>query len=331
MPHWLVFFETLGESFTVYDKPYAILAGRSEAVGFFLSPLTPGRVEPGLHLLALVLLTAVATAPRRLWQSPICAAAAVASAGLIAVAFGAVPASVLVRVPLVGNIGHINDAFVTAALPLLLIVCACGARVLLTATGPRVVLVTCLVGILLFSLLFVVQELASDGSFEPLALILVTAPLVSRFPRACSDSQPWAPRSCLALQRFSRGSSCCCRAGSTWTPEFRWSIDFCCSRDCGRWSTRTLQRSMLSITRHESPRERSVWIGPLFSGSQALYELEGIGGADPLELPAYRELIDASQMWRDWGWFTMVRQADVPRSVAVARYVECGFRVVASR
>ena len=82
---------------------------------------------------------------------------------------------------------------------------------------------------------------------------------------------------------------------------------------------------MPSIARHESHRERSEWIGPLFSGSQALYELEGIGDANPLELPAYRELIDASQMWRDWGWFTMVSQADVPRLSPLLDMLNVGY------
>ena len=324
MPHWLVFFETLGESFTVYDKPYAILAGRSEAVGFFLSPLTPGRVEPGLHLLALVLLTAVATAPRRLWQSPICAAAAVASAGLIAVAFGAVPASMLVRVPLVGNIGHINDAFVTAALPLLLIVCACGARVLLTATGPRVVLVTCLVGILLFSLLFVVQELAPDGGFEPLALILVT-PLGLSIP-ACLHRIRTVGATLMSCAAAFFASFVLLLPGGLHVDSGIPVVDRLLLQP--RLRTVVDQNSPAVDAIHHASHEPSRAIGvdwALFSGSQALYQLEGIGGADPLELPAYRELVDASQMWRNWGWFTMVRQADVPRLSPLLDMLNVGY------
>src|SRR5262249_36022204 len=40
----------------------------------------------------------------------------------------------------------------------------------------------------------------------------------------------------------------------------------------------------------------------LMQGSQALYRVEGIGGADALEVPAYAELIDASGMSRSMTW-----------------------------
>jgi hypothetical protein len=51
----------------------------------------------------------------------------------------------------------------------------------------------------------------------------------------------------------------------------------------------------------------------LFPGTQALYELEGIGGADPLEVPAYRELVDAAGMARPLVWLTLFTGSDLVR------------------
>jgi hypothetical protein len=51
----------------------------------------------------------------------------------------------------------------------------------------------------------------------------------------------------------------------------------------------------------------------LFSGSQALYDLESLGGADPLDVRTYRELIDASGIFRSMVWFTMVTPPDLAR------------------
>jgi hypothetical protein len=324
MPHWLVFFETLSESFTVYDKPYAILAGRSEAVGFFLTPLSPGRVEPGLHLLAMVLLGAAASAPKRLWQFPVVRAAAAVSFGLVATAFGAVPVSVLVKLPLIGNIGHINDAFLTAALPLLLVVCAFGANVLLTATSLRAAFVTGLVAIALAALAFQVQQLASAPGFEPLA-VLAIAPLALALPVSLRLVGVVGPTlgGCTTMT----GAALTLLLPSGLHVESGISaIDRLLLQP--RYRTVMDRDSSAVETIHRVAKEPARTIGvdwALFSGSQALYQLEGIGGADPLELPAYRELVDSAGIWRDWGWFTMVRQADLVRLAPLLDMLNVGY------
>ncbi len=48
------------------------------------------------------------------------------------------------------------------------------------------------------------------------------------------------------------------------------------------------------------------------AGVQGIYGLEGISGADALVSKHYRELLDASPINRIWGWFTMVRNQELP-------------------
>jgi hypothetical protein len=67
-----------------------------------------------------------------------------------------------------------------------------------------------------------------------------------------------------------------------------------------------------AVQRDSTEPTRTVGLNlTLFSGSQALYELEGIGGADPLDVRFHRELIDASELPRIGPGFTHVSVSDV--------------------
>jgi Methyltransferase domain len=85
-----------------------------------------------------------------LLRNPPIVACAIAAGALLAVAFGAVPNASLFRIPLVGNIGHIDDVFITAAVPLLLIAAAGGASILVTATRGHAVVVALLTAMVAF-------------------------------------------------------------------------------------------------------------------------------------------------------------------------------------
>ena len=130
-PHWLVFLDTLAESYTLYEQPYVQFARRREATAFFLGPLAPGTLQPGLHLVGLVLITGGSHGSSRLRERRSLIACGIGAGVLMAIAFGAVPASAIVRTPLLGNIGHINDVLLAAALPPLLLLAAYGADALL--------------------------------------------------------------------------------------------------------------------------------------------------------------------------------------------------------
>jgi hypothetical protein len=62
----------------------------------------------------------------------------------------------------------------------------------------------------------------------------------------------------------------------------------------------------------------------LMPGSQAFYQLEGIGGADALEVPVYRELLDASGVRRS-SWITSVAAADADRLSPLLDMLNVGF------
>ena len=311
-PHWLLFLTTLQRSFTAYDVPYALFAGRPHAVGFFLGPLMPGPLHPGLHLLGLVLVTAVIADPRQLLARRTALACAIVGAVLTAIAFGAVPASIVTRIPLVGRIGHLHDVFLTAALPLLFVVAAVGAEILLTTSARGVIVVTAAVSVVAWWLLENVDNLSRGYVAQSWAVIL-TVPIVVAVPwcfygaRTSTTSVRSRVATMMAIGVLLLPCGLHTDSGIPavdallMQPRSRAAMD---------------QNSPAVDAVHGASDEPARTVGldwALFSGSQALYELEGIGGADPLEIPTYRELVDAAGIWRGWVWFTMVNVVDVQR------------------
>jgi hypothetical protein len=128
-----------------------------------------------------------------LLRNPPIVACAIAAGALLAVAFGAVPNASLFRIPLVGNIGHIDDVFITAAVPLLLIAAAGGASILVTATRGHAVVVALLTAMVGVLLLMLVAKLTPPGSFEPFAAALV-ASAVRTPSKPLSTNSSWMPR-----------------------------------------------------------------------------------------------------------------------------------------
>ena len=73
-------------------------------------------------------------------------------------AFGVLPDAWLLRMPFIGQIGHIHDALPTAALTLLFVVCAAGADVLLHGGLLRASIVSVISGVACLWLLARVSE-----------------------------------------------------------------------------------------------------------------------------------------------------------------------------
>jgi hypothetical protein len=323
-PHWLPFLDTLKQSFTAYDTPLALFGGRPLAIGFFLSPLNPGPFEPGLHMLALVLAVSALAQPRRLIDRPLVLACGIVAGGLLAAGLGAVPASLIRAIPFVRNVHHLFDVFPTAALPPLLIFAASGADSLRAGSSRRALVVGLLTAILSWWLLANVRVMARDDGFEPWALALlvpIAVLLPGCFYIARQASQPVFAQLAaicavlvLVLPGGLHGNSGLGALDALLVqPRPRALLD---------------QNSPAIDALHRATTEPTRATGlnlTLFSGSEALYELEGIGGADPLDIRFHRELVDASGLTRIAVWLTYVPVADVVRLAPYLDLVNVGF------
>ncbi len=324
MPHWLVFLDALGQSFTAYEMPFAVFAGRPHAVGLFLSPLSPGPVQPGLHMLALILVIAALTVPMLLVQRPLVLGCGICAAGLLAVGFGAVPASLVTQIPFVRNIHHIFDVFPTAALPLLLVFGASGIDALLNGTGRRAAVIAVVTAVVYCWLFKSVSVMARDDGFEPWAVLLLS-PLALALP-GCFYFARQGSHLALARVAAGVGMTVLLLPGGLHGYSGVGALDALLPQPRPRVLLDQNSPAIDAVHRDSKEPTRTVGLNlTLFSGSQALYELEGIGGADPLDVRFHRELIDASELPRIGPWFTHVPVSEVARLAPLFDMVNVGF------
>ena len=325
-PHWLVFLDTLRLSMTSYDKPYAVLAGREHALGLFLTPLVPGLLRPGLNVLVLVLLIAAATSPWRLLRAPAVLACALVGFALVAVAFGAVPVSWLLRIPFLANIGHIDDVFITASVPLLLIVAAWGASVLVGCGYFRRTVVS---GVTVFIGLWLVKQVAwltKPGGFEPFAVALILVPAAA-LPWVLREARAGRPHRTLQAAATAVVAVLLLPVGlhlNSSSPL----LEPLLIQPRPRTAVDGAPPAALAVRAASSEPQRVVGVDWwLFSGSQGLYGLEGIGGPDALETAAYEELVNAGGITRYWSWLTTVPAANLDRLAPLLDLLNVGFLV----
>ena len=301
-PQWVVFADTLRQAETAYDRPYALFGTATYALAFFLGPVTPGDVLPGFHALLLVALASTLCAPRRLLANRPVFACAVVAAVLTAVAFGAIPERIWIRVPFLANIGHVHDVCLTAAAPLLLMVSVFGIATLLESSVSFAVSVAVLTAVAAAALLGVEQADPVPDRFETLASIALLAAAVA-LPLALGGLA-------RAGQTLSRSLAGVCGVCILVIPgglhvETPWaSLNGMLFQPRPR-VVYEASAPVLDLI-HQAPEPSRVagveWV--LFGGSNGLYRVEGLsGGGDALQLPLYERLADAAGMWRGWVYF----------------------------
>jgi hypothetical protein len=323
MPHWFIFLQTLRSSVTGYDNPHFLFAEFSHAVGLFVGPLTPGILPPAVHLLALVFTIAAISEPRQVIRHSPILACAIGAAALIAVAFGAVPVSWLLRIPLLRNVGHLFDACLTAAVTLILVFSAAGAKVLLAAGARRSWLVTVLTSATCLWLVSRFSSMAPPNSFEPWAMLLIS-PVAIALP-ACLLC---ARRGLVAVAASGAAVAVLLFPGGLHVDSGIELLDRMFIQPRPRAALDANSPAVDSVHRVATEPARAVGVDHvLFPSSQALYELEGLGGADPLEVPEYRELVDTAGIARDWYWLTLVTTQNLERLTPLLDMLNVGFLV----
>jgi hypothetical protein len=311
-PDWLVFAGTLPQSETAYDNPLALFGGAPEAVALFLGPVTSGKILAGYSALALVGLIAALSAPVRLWSRPGVLASAAGAAVLLAAAFGAIPAPLLVRLPLISRITHLHDVCLTAAAPLVLVVSAFGLDVLLSGGWLANSLVAAACGAAACGVSVWAYRLAPSDAFEPLAAVAVLSaaavlPLVlaSAPSDRSSAIRVVAAAIALAIVLLPGGLHLDTRFSAVNTMLFqpRPRVDY------------TRHAPVVDEIRAADEPGRTVGMDSiLFPGSQGVYRLEGVNGVDALQLPRYERLADASGLWRGWFYFVRATTDNIARA-----------------
>jgi hypothetical protein len=310
-PHWWVFLDTLGRSWTLYDTPSVQFAAWPHTVGYVLGAAAPGFILTGASTLPVMAALCALVYPGRLLRSGVGLGAALACAGIGAVAYGMVPAEVLLKVPLLPNIHHIANSFLAATLPPLLLVAGVGIAAALdeAAHGAPVRLAygaaaaTVLCASVVPGSAFQMTTIVGMGAVIGAAAALLTLPFASG---------RLLPSGALALvlaamtALFTNGLQFETGVGA---------IDALLIQPRTRADLDTLSPALASLRANAgSDPYRVAPLGTvLFPGTQALWYLEGIGGPDALRLPAIESMSDAAGVERmTWGWWTVLQPATLP-------------------
>jgi hypothetical protein len=181
-PHWLIFLETLRDSYTVYEGNAAEFAGMAHAGSLFLGnmswPLAPG----GLHLLFTAGLAAALFGWRHVIASPLAAGCGLAALAGIALAMGLLPEVWVLSTPLLRQVHHVGRSALIAVVPLLTIVAAIGIAALCPSgleDSPR----RCLASGLLAAVVTLLSVLAVADLSDPTSEVeLIAVPWIATWP-----------------------------------------------------------------------------------------------------------------------------------------------------
>jgi hypothetical protein len=313
-PHWLIFLDTLSRAWTIYDVPQVRFASLSFVSEVFLGSAKPGSVAPSVNMVIGAGLVFAVVAVRRVWRSPIAIACAIATVAAMSVALGMVPASWLLRVPLIRNVAHVHYSFAAATIVPLTVVAAFGFREAShVLTRPQTAMVWAIIVIVLGGA--VLRASNADILGQVTALVVGFAVLGAALMSITSAAMQAGVSSRFAMLSIVGAAAIVLAPGGLHLDTGFPLVDTVLMQPRNRADLDV--ESPATETAKAINREpfRALGVGmTLFPGTQGLWELEGLIGPDALELPYFRELGVPAGMFNDpWGWQSLFSVEDMQR------------------
>jgi len=331
-PIWLTFFRALKVSYTSYNSPAAFQLQPGMLIGLFneafYRPFQDqlGVINPSANILVLVgLLWAVVR-----WRSVVADRFAlgliVASVPLLALVFGVVPPGLIVRIPVLGNIQHVDNTLSCALIVVFMVLSGVGWREawqrLGSADGGREARVVVALLVAVFAAyLGTAQAVVRSGYWTNSWGKLIQVP-------AFIHGYGWSlvAASALLLGVLHRG-----RLRHALTPAtlvlaavalgaLHWREALHLSSAYSDYTVRPTHRVDLKAdsptiealqAQRDNPFRVVGFHNDLLPGWSIMYGLEGISGPDALVNPYYRDFMDTAGITRIWDWRYIVEPADV--------------------
>jgi hypothetical protein len=329
-PHWLIFATTLRQSLTDYDVPHARFATWPFAQSIAFGALIPGQLLPGAHAVAAALWIAALLVGGYTWKHPLRGATVLGSLLAFAVAFGAIPATIITGVPFLANVYQMDYTFIGAGLVLLFIAGGVGLAGLGTASVQSIIAITlsCALGAALLISRGGARVAALSVAVETWALLLAAVlgtlliPVIRRAAAAATSPMPLvACAAAILLAVIPSGLHAVTHIDR---------IDDQLIQPRGRADFTAHSPAMDAIHQDARAPARTVGLGELlFPGTQALYRAEGIGGPDALMLPKFEQLINASGVYRYWTWNQLIGSGDLEKLGPLLDLLNVGYLVTA--
>jgi hypothetical protein len=302
-PHWLIFLDTLSRSWTLSDQPRALFAGISGAAAYAIGPVLPGQPHTGVHSFVLLAASLALACPVRLFRSAPGLGALMAVAVFGSVALGAVPAEVLVTLPMIGSIQHVGNTFLAATIAPLLLLGGLGVAWSCSGLGERPARIRVALAIGTFALASLILR-AAPAPAHPLALLVLIA----------AASVLWAIAAGWRLTRSGVLALGLCAyisvsPGGLHFPTGVAAFDEILIQPRARADLDEPSPAITALLARDTAQPYRV--APielvLFSGTQALWGLEAISGPDALRLPRIEAITDVTLVERtSWGWLTVL-------------------------
>lgn len=314
-PHWLIFLDTLSRAWTVYDVPAVRLAEWPHLALLALGAVAPGPVWPGANMLVTVgLLMSIVASADRGHRMMACACWA-PIVGCVAVALGAVPTPWLLEVPLLRNLYSVNTSFFGAAIPLMLLASSYGFAGLERMMSSRARAATLAVLTVALAARVFQWQGGPDALGGP-AMMWVALTL------GCAVLFPWsawawagpAPTRVAGPAAVALGIVLLAPGGLHLETGIR-QLDALLMQPRPRVALDGMSPAIRAARGISEEPFRAIGLeNVFFAGTQALYGIEGVIGADAIELPHLRELGEAAGMFRHpWVWLSIFTADDMQR------------------
>lgn len=318
-PGWVSFLNAWRHSYTSYDAPMAEPLPFMQVIGLFddifyrQTTYDENVLAPGLNFL-LLLGACWWLANPRLWRRDRAGAAiVVAAVPPIALAFGLIPPSAIVRIPFVGNIGHVGNTFSCPLLILGAVLAGCGLRDALARAPDRgwhgAAIRTAAIGCALAALFFVSTRNTTRSPFfagYAVELAIASAGLLTAgaLYRRSAGSLVVAFAICLPLLLWRH-----CQFNKTFFDHYAFVPGIRSDIHAPSPAAAAIDADM------KEPGRVVGWGNTLFPSYNTALGWEGLYGVDAVRNRYYQELSEAFGLERVWIWNAANKEADAPALV----------------
>ena len=333
-PLWYTFYRALKGAYTSYNAPLALQIQPGMFIGLFDEAfyrpfqLQSGVINPSANFYLFVGFLWALVRWRALLADRRATALLASALPALLLVFGVISPALVARVPLLGNILHIDNTFSCALIVILAVFSGFGWRDawerLGSSDGRRdaglvVAIMLVLFGAYLGTAQAVLRSEYASVTWGRLikvdpfihaygwSLLAGAAVLLWALARLRRPGAPAAAALILAVLAFG---------------SFHWREGLKLGGEYSDYVVRPTKRVDLQadspsvdavLARMDTPARAMGFHNDLLPGWSIVYGLEGISGPDALMNPFYREFMDAAGFNRVWDWRFIVEPGEVPR------------------